>query len=134
MGDRVGHCVGMIWQHTDFGKYRGIGRQGVWQLLYLDNPRGWVITGPKRTYVAGQFETLSAAKRKASFMDQTGKTGAAEVRRSHRTRNRRSRRNPAGLIGWMTAHPWMTFFLGLGLIGVPVAIINASKTAPQLSQ
>ena len=31
-------------------------------------------------------------------------------------------------VGWMFAHPWMTLFLGAGVIGIPVGIAQALKS------
>lgn len=41
------------------------------------------------------------------------------------------RRNPKGVVGWASAHPWMTFFLVMGALGT-VRVIFSAPGANQL--
>lgn len=41
---------------------------------------------------------------------------------------RRRRRNPSGVIGWASAHPWLTvLFVIPALVGFPIALVKAIK-------
>lgn len=44
---------------------------------------------------------------------------------------RRHRKNPA-FVAWMSAHPWMTFFVAMGLIAIPVQLAEIAAIKKQL--